>query len=428
MLRIQGARNVVNQFHGSLSRATAVSCVLHVGLLALLLAASKWNAATPKTAQAKAAALVADLPSSVEEKTWVDLAPAPGLLPVIPAEEAHPASEDHSARDRGERLGKSLAPQIAIAADNLAAAPDCGLGTGRTLDPAFRRDTSTLHSRLTDGSSRYRPEHERTGRGASSPDASRRERKIGLGDSSRTRQHSVPQPTEPASAVPVPADGQQDMRAVPDESTPAPRRAAGSDPARGDGPLDARAGARSFDTIERGPARDIRWVRAASDEKHPGWLDLSAVSAPGQGVAGRGPEDQPGAVSRASAGSAPTRPGDDALALGDEISRSAAEQVRARYELEIRRRVAGTLRFPHRLALLLEQGETIVAFTVGPDGRLDGKIHLLKSAGFAEFDAEAVAAVTKAAPFPPSGRMHAVSMRIPFENPVVRAGTSMVGP
>jgi TonB family protein len=229
---------------------------------------------------------------------------------------------------------------------------------------------------------------------------------------------------------PVPADGLDDSRAAPGEFTPAPHRTAGSDPARGEGPLDSRAGPRSFDAIESGPARDARWVRAASDEKHPGLLDLSAVSAPGpqQGVAGRGPAEQPGAVDRVSAGTAPTQPGDDALALGAETSRSAAEQVRTGYELEIRRRVARTLHFPHRLALALEQGETIVAFTVGPDGRLQGTVRLLKSAGFAEFDAEAMSAVAKAAPFPASGRAHAVSMRIPFENPVVRAGTSMVGP
>jgi TonB family protein len=82
--------------------------------------------------------------------------------------------------------------------------------------------------------------------------------------------------------------------------------------------------------------------------------------------------------------------------------------------------VARALRFPPRLALLLEQGETIVAFTIGPNGHLEGGIRLLKSAGFEEFDAEAKAAVSRAAPFPPTGRSHAVSMRVPFENPVVR--------
>jgi TonB family protein len=53
---------------------------------------------------------------------------------------------------------------------------------------------------------------------------------------------------------------------------------------------------------------------------------------------------------------------------------------------------------------MLEKGETIVAFTVGPDGRLDGSIRLLKSAGFHEFDAKALAAVTRDAPFPETGR------------------------
>jgi TonB family protein len=77
---------------------------------------------------------------------------------------------------------------------------------------------------------------------------------------------------------------------------------------------------------------------------------------------------------------------------------------------------------------MLEQGETIIAFTVGPDGRLEDRIHLLKSAGFEEFDAEALAAVTRAAPFPATGRRQSVSMRIPFLNPVVLGGASTVGP
>ena len=404
-------------------RALALSCGLHAATLGLLVLAHRSDVGD-STVSALSGVTV-----STEEPTWVDLAPAPGVLPAIPAGAVSLATEDHAAADRGLKLGQSLAPHIAIAADNRTAAADAGQGTGRPLDPAFRRDGSTLHARLTDGSTRYRPEHERTGRAASSPEASRRERKVGMGDSSRTRHHFVPDQKQ-SEPGPVAADGEDESSAASAAAAPAPLRATGGDPARGVGPLDARVGERSFDNNQPGPARDIRWVRAASDEKHPGLLDLSTASAPGpvQGVAGRGPGQQPGAVDHASSGTAPTQPGDDAQSLGAETASSAAEQARVRYELEIRRRVARILRFPHRLALMLEQGESIVAFTVGPDGRLDGGIRLVKSAGFAEFDAEAMAAVTKAAPFPPSGRAHAVSVRIPFENPVVRSGTSMVGP
>jgi TonB family protein len=61
-------------------------------------------------------------------------------------------------------------------------------------------------------------------------------------------------------------------------------------------------------------------------------------------------------------------------------------------------------------------------------GALDGNIRLLKSAGFEEFDAEALAAVTRAASFPATGRPQSVSMRVHFENPVVRSDASIVGP
>ncbi|HEX7599273.1 MAG TPA: TonB family protein, partial [Polyangia bacterium] len=356
--------------------------------------------------------------SLLDETTWVDLAPMPADLPALPAEPVLTASEDHAAADRGQPLGRSLAPRIAIAAETRAPAADGGKGPGRALDPAFRRDTSSLHARLTDGSSRYQPEHERTSRTASSPDAIRKEKRIGIGDSSRTRHQAVPQAQ--SASTQASAEGEDDTRGG--QSVEAPQRIDGRDSVRGEGAIDAEPGDRSFDNPELGPARDSRWVRAASDEKHPSLMDLSAVSAPGpsEGKAGRGPGEQPGVLDRAASGTAPTLAGDDALAIGRDSSRSAAELVRSRYEMEIRRRIARALRFPKRLALMLEQGESIVTFTVGPDGRVLGRIQLQKSAGFEEFDAEAMAAVARAAPFPATGRTQAVSMRVPFENPVVR--------
>jgi len=99
---------------------------------------------------------------------------------------------------------------------------------------------------------------------------------------------------------------------------------------------------------------------------------------------------------------------------------SAAEREYRRALGEIQRRVSKALRFPKRLALELEQGETVVYFVLRPDGRIDGKVRILKSAGFDEFDAEAVSAVTRAAPFPPMNRQFAISMPISFDNPLVR--------
>jgi TonB family protein len=395
---------------------------MHMVLLGLLLAAPWWRRAIPAAAQSPMHALETTMAAALvlDEPNWVDLAQVPEVLPAtlpaIPA--ALLPSEDHAAMDRGQGLGLSLAPRIAIAAETSAPATDSGEQSGRLLDPAFRRDSSTLHARLTDGSSQYRPEHERTGRLASSPDATRKESKVGMGDSSRTRHHAVPE-ARVASSAETTANGENDSRSS--ELVQAPHRIDGRDAVRGEGRLDAEVGEQSFDTPELGPARDSRWVRAASDEKRPSLMDLSTVSAPGpmEGQAGRGPGEQPGVVERPSPGNAPALPGNDALALGED-SRSAAELVRSRYEMEIRRRIARALRFPHRLALMLEQGESIVAFTVGPDGRVLGSIRLLKSAGFEAFDAEAMAAVARAAPFPATGRTQAFSMRVPFENPVVR--------
>ena len=407
--------------HGVFFRASAASFGIHAALLALLV--PWWSTAFSTRSETPLHTLEANLAAgpAPEELTWVELAPPPDLLPILPAEGASSPSEDHAAMDHGQKLGRSLAPHIAIATDTPAPAADRGTGSGRQLDPAFRRDTSTLHARLTDGSSQYRPEHERTDRVASSPDAIRKERRVGLGDSSHTRHPTLPE-ERMASSAETCTEGEENGRTASGGSAHVPRHVDGRDPVRGEGALDAETGERQFDTNLRGPARDRRWVRAASDEKHPGLMDLSAVSSPGpaKGEAGRGPGEQPGVLDRASAGSAPTLPGDDALARGDESSRSAAEEVRSRYELEIRRQVARALRFPHKLALLLEQGESIVAFTVGPDGRIQGAVRLVKSAGFEEFDIEAMAAVSRAAPFPATGRPHAVSMRVPFENPVVR--------
>jgi protein TonB len=99
---------------------------------------------------------------------------------------------------------------------------------------------------------------------------------------------------------------------------------------------------------------------------------------------------------------------------------SAAEREYQRNLAEVQRRVSSRLRFPKRLALELEQGETVVHFALRADGRIDGAVRIVKSAGFDEFDAEAVSAVTRAAPFPPMSRAMTISMPISFDNPLVR--------
>src|SRR6185503_14220730 len=112
------------------------------------------------------------------------------------------------------------------------------------------------------------------------------------------------------------------------------------------------------------------------------------------------PGTAPGAVARPSEGTAAAALGArDPRQVGPEVDERTLDRRYDRYKLEIRQRVK--VEFPKALALRLEQGETIVRFTIDVDGRLVDGPRVVKSSGFAEFDAEALRAVSRAAPFPP---------------------------
>jgi protein TonB len=194
------------------------------------------------------------------------------------------------------------------------------------------------------------------------------------------------------------------------------------------GPLDAEAGKRSFDNERAGAAADNQTLREASSELHPGRTDFSrptALTNAGD-TPGAGPGTAPGAVSHPSAGTAPQalgarHPG----AIGPEVSERTLDRRYDRYLLEIQQRVNRIREFPKALALRLEQGETIVRFVVGVDGRLGEGPYVVKSSGFDEFDGAALRAVRRAAPFPAmpdpmTARPQAFSLRVMFDNPVVR--------
>jgi TonB family protein len=111
--------------------------------------------------------------------------------------------------------------------------------------------------------------------------------------------------------------------------------------------------------------------------------------------------------------------------VGDQVAERTRERITDQYWREIHRRVHSLCVFPKRLALRLEQGETVVGFVVDADGHLQGGVRVSKSSGFEEFDAEAMRAVERAAPFPPLPRALAlhempVKIRIAFDNPVIR--------
>jgi len=111
--------------------------------------------------------------------------------------------------------------------------------------------------------------------------------------------------------------------------------------------------------------------------------------------------------------------------IGPDPSERTLDRRYDRYKKEIEQRVNRMREFPRALALRLEQGETIIKFVVGTDGRIGEGPHIVKSSGFEEFDSAAVRAVQRAAPFPPmpnpgQARPLPVSLRVTFDNPVVR--------
>jgi TonB family protein len=394
-----------------LVRAAGLSLVGHAALFALL--AGHAAPALPPLADNDGWSLLADAQAAAASPTWVDLRAATEALPQpeptpppLAGDEAH-----NPAVETSPRLGNSEARQMAAA--------DSGSHGGQQLPVAFRRDRSTLHTRLADNAATSAMEHERTAGRAASPQAIRQEPRVGVGDSSRTRR---PRPGDALASSEGPRADEDG--AFPSQVT---RQPVGSEPSdtgqadvRGEGPLDAEAGRRRFDVEREGAAQDDHSARAASNETHQGRFELSAPSAPGAGAAGQGPGEAPGAVSRPSSGSGPATYGAPREAARGALAMSAAEREYQRSLAEIRRRVISRLRFPRRLALELEQGEAVVHFVVRPDGRIDGAVHIVKSAGFDEFDAEAVSAVTRAAPFPPMTRTLSFSMQIGFDNPLVR--------
>ncbi|HSY38785.1 MAG TPA: TonB family protein, partial [Polyangia bacterium] len=378
---------------------------------------------------------------------WTALALAPMAVPVevtaiaeteLPPADAPPPLArpwDAPAGERDNPIARTRAPAVGDSRDREAPAPDSGPGGGAPLDRAFRLDRSTLRSRLTDGAAEAQPARLRISRRRASPQAIRREPTVGIGDSVRT---VVPSraPISLANAAADPAlEGEPAgaaRAAAPATLSEAQPLVARVDPdpnaAHAIGPLDAEAGRRAFDIQEPGRAADNRTQRTASDELHPGITDFSRAAAP-QPVAfaeGRGPSESPGAVSRPAAGTAAAALGArNPRELGREVDERTIDRRYDRYIEEIRQRVRRIREFPRSLAVRLLEGETIVAFVVDVNGRLGDGPRVIKSSGFEEFDAAAVRAVRRAAPFPPmpdpaKARPLSVSLRVIFDNPVVR--------
>jgi protein TonB len=399
-------------------RAAAWASGLHLaGFIALGWLASRGNHQSELLVDGAPASAGTAVSDETSAEAWLGVVPD---APELARQPQQPEGPPLPPADQENRDRAAAASDPGLRRSQGAPAPDSGEGTGRRLPPAWRRDSSTLRSHLTNGSDFDQPERERTARSSSSPQAVRLEPQVGIGDSARTTV-PAPLPAAPPTELSPAVRDEQDVVPPLARETHIPDDI-GPEPMRGEGPLDAERGRRSFDVPPDGPPRDDVRARAAATETQPGLVDYTTASArgPEDGTAGKGVGVDPGASSHRVSGTAPSAAGWPRPAPIGEIGEGSSERQFGREYLEIRRKVAQVLRFPKRLALLLEQGEAIVQFMVDRDGRVWGDVKLLKSAGFEEFDREALEVVRRAAPFPQLRQRLLVRMRVPFENPVVR--------
>jgi protein TonB len=342
-----------------------------------------------------------------------------------------PRAWDAREGDSDSLVPLTTAPSASDGRRRSAPAPDQGDAGGRPPEHAFRRDSSTLRSRLTDGAAEAQPARTRTAGRPASPQAMRREPVVGTGDAVRTvtprRAPSFASAAQPSGGTsgPGPIGPPADAPAAGEAPPPVPTAelAALALPARTTGPLDAEKGARTFDIERPGKAADDETVRAASSERHPGLTDFTRPAAPAPTVhdEGRGVGAQAGAVARPSSGTAPSELGaPDREATAADVAERARARAYAPYAAQIKNRVQEAVVFPKHLALRLEQGATVVAFVVSADGRVVDGPRVVKSSGFEDFDRAAVQAVRRAAPFPRMPVALPVSANVIFDNPVIR--------
>ena len=162
---------------------------------------------------------------------------------------------------------------------------------------------------------------------------------------------------------------------------------------------------------QREAPADNRNRELASNKKLPDAMDMARASGSG--------DDRGGG--RGSAGEG--RRGDPTGKRGQPIWLNTPDRRYLTYFRKIYRKIQPLWRFPRDLEILMEQGDVLVQFTVGSDGRLT-RIHVRKSSGFPRFDKNAVAAIRRAAPFGPIPSLLGKELTIlaPFEfsNPMVR--------
>jgi TonB family protein len=105
------------------------------------------------------------------------------------------------------------------------------------------------------------------------------------------------------------------------------------------------------------------------------------------------------------------------------LARATYERAYDRYLARVREKVDPLWEFPRELALRMEQGDVLVAFTIRKDGSVTD-VRVLKGSGFEKFDKNVLAAIKKAAPFGPLPAALGGELKVmaPFEgsNPAIR--------
>jgi protein TonB len=369
-------------------------------------------------------------PEAPDDHRWpiVAFEPASGPVPT-PVEVRTAGEEDHAAE-------RTSAPTRLPNPDPAAhAARPAGAGPGGPAAVTDRADRFTLKAQPYDDPEAYRLERIRTAADRQSreperatPDPGNRARlssALGDGDTRRAarREREAGTVGQRSPAVVAKDDG---VRAV---AARLPRADGSRISVDGEAPGFQRP------AIVRGPAAtevDVPSDQVAdrldaplrSDALAPARVEFSRPSAKGAGVVGGGERtahDRLGADPQGR-GPAPL-PAGSAGAVPGSLELSTRRRAYERYLYDLRQRIDPLWEFPRDLALKLEQGDLTVAFTIRRDGTLR-EIRVVKGSGFPRFDANVVAAIRHAAPFPPLPPLFGEELRVvtPFSasNPVLR--------
>ncbi|MCK5799485.1 MAG: TonB family protein [Deltaproteobacteria bacterium] len=339
------------------------------------------------------------------------------------------------------RLGERLPPWARGPADTLRQAPTRGTETGHARPRPRERttvgpDLDDLRYRVYDHPSQDTPQRIRTApqavthdnRRATPTPAMSQHLVTGRGDSDRRSNwradHSARGPQAKRGAQPKVVGGATAPRLDGDRAVHlgakvSPRRVERTSrlPAVG-----ATAPAQRRPRVPRDPAAsetrhrgfdvaDARNRKEASSARRQDLLAMAQASGAGH-HRGRGRGNQAG-----------RRGSTEGARRGATIWLNSRDRRYVTYLHKIHAKIQPLWRFPKRLEILFEQGDVLVEFVLRADGTL-ARAGVRRGSGYHAFDANALAAVRRAAPFPavPATLGTPLTILAPFEfaNPLIR--------